>query len=132
MARDNRENAGENQENANADGEVPATAPADGTPAAAAAPVEAKSDERFRFVTRPGTTEQVKRKDYILELWTGKVTSNNPEGTKWGRGPIAKHLTAITGKEVPYQIVFAATKGIEGGPAKEAAAIPGTPATPAQ
>lgn len=70
---------------------------------------EPKVDERFRMVKRPETGEMVKRKDYILELWTQKRMS---------RGDIAKHLTEITGKKVPYQIVFSSTKGIEGGPVK--------------
>lgn len=108
-----------------AEGTAPATeTTATAAEGAAAAPAEAKSDERFRFVTRPGSTEQVKRKDYILELWQGKTTTNNPEGKKWSRGAIAKHLTQITGKTVPYQIVFAATKGVEGGPDKAAEEIP--------
>lgn len=114
------------------EGDVPVEAsapvPVPATEGVAAAPAENKSDERFKFVTRPGTAEQVKRKDYILELWTGKTTSNNAEGKKWSRGAIAKHLTQITGKTVPYQIVFAATKGTAGGPDKSAEEIPaGTP-----
>jgi len=94
--------------------------------AAPAAVEENKADERFKFVTRPGTTDVVKRKDYILELWTGEVTSNNPEGKKFDRGAIARHLSEITGKKVPYQIVFAATKKVDGGPPKTADSIPST------
>jgi len=74
---------------------------------AAATVDETKTDERFRTVTNPETGEVVKRKDYILELWTQK---------RMTRGDIARHLTEITGKTVPYQIVFAATKGVDGGP----------------
>lgn len=77
----------------------------------AAAVEEPKADERYRMVKRPDTGEMVKRKDYILELWTQK---------RWSRGEIAKHLTEITGKKVPYQIVFAATKDVAGGPVKAA------------
>lgn len=102
-----------------------------GAPAGDAASVpEVKADERFKMIVRPGSNppEQVKRIDYIRELWTGKVTSSNPEGKKYSRGAIAKHLTEITGKKVQYQIVFAATKGVAGGPPKEDAA-PGVPAT---
>jgi hypothetical protein len=72
---------------------------------------EAKTDERFRTVTDPKTGEQIKRKDYILKLWVEQ---------KMSRGEIAKHLTEITGKKVPYQIVFAATKEVAGGPDKVA------------
>lgn len=124
MARD-KHNEGETQVEGEAAAATEGTATAtEGT----AAVVETKADERFKFVPRPGTdpVEQVKRKDYILELWTGKVTINNPEGKKWNRGPIAKHLTAITGKPVPYQIVFAATKGTPGGSPKEEVAVPAT------
>lgn len=81
------------------------------TEATAAAVVEEpKADERYKLVTRPDTGAQVKRKDYILELWAAGKS----------RGEIAKHLTEITGKKVPYQIVFAATKDVKGGPAKPA------------
>lgn len=123
MARDRSEQNPEEQT-------TEAAAPAENAAAPAAAPEENKADERYKLITRPGTTEQVKRKEYILELWTGKTTSNNPEGKKWSRGAIAKHLTEISGKKVPYQIVFAATKGVAGGPDKEAESIPS--ATPAQ
>lgn len=55
---------------------------------------------------------EMKRTDYIRARWQA--------GT--ARGPISKELTKIQGKDVPYQIVFQATKGIEGGPAKDAPA----------
>jgi hypothetical protein len=76
-------------------------------------PVEAevKSDGRFKLVTNPVTGEQVKRIDYIRELWKAGTHT---------RSAIAKHLTEISGETVPYQIVFAATKGIPGGPVAEA------------
>src|SRR6478752_78510 len=48
----------------------------------------------------------MKRTDYIRARWQSGVA----------RGPISKELTKIQGKEVPYQIVFQATKGVEGGP----------------
>jgi hypothetical protein len=70
---------------------------------------EVKADERFKMVKHPETGEMVKRQDYIRELWQDK---------KWKRGDIAKHLSEITGKKVPYQIVFAATKKLPGGPDK--------------
>lgn len=118
MARNDRNES--NETPADLQDGLPVNAQADGVAAApegtAAVVDENKADERFKFVTRPGTTEQVKRKDYILELWTGAVTSNNPEGKKYSRGDIARHLTEITGKKVAYQIVFAATKKIAGGP----------------
>ena len=119
---DNNEGLPENQ----VDG---ANVEAAAAPAAPAVVEEKTADERFKFVTRPGTNEQVKRKDYILELWTGAATSNNPEGKKFSRGEIARHLTEITGKKVAYQIVFAATKKVAGGPpAAETPAAGGAPA----
>lgn len=71
------------------------------------------ADDRYKKVTHPETGQQVNRKDYILELYQVK---------KMSRGDIARHLTEITGKKVPYQIVFATTKGKPGGPDKPAPA----------
>lgn len=124
MARDpkdgtaNTDGANADQTNANAGG-----TPEGGAPAAAAAPAgdaATASDERYKMVTPPATknpdgtetpSAPVKRVDYIRDLWARKMS----------RGDIARHLTQITGKKVPYQIVFAATKGIQGGPDKSAA-----------
>lgn len=90
--------------------------------AAPAALEEPKADERYKFVTHPDTGLQVKRKDFIHEMWTVR---------KMTRGAIAKLLTEITGKKVPYQIVFASTKDIPGGPVREAAtAAPATTEAP--
>lgn len=79
-----------------------------------AAPVVA--DERFRKVRDPETGEIINRKDFILKCWTVK---------KMSRGAIAKALTEMNsvenggnGKKIPYQIVFASTKGVPGGPDK--------------
>jgi hypothetical protein len=100
------------------------------TPAPPAPTAVAVSDDRYKKVKVPvlgtdgkptGEFVVKNRKDYILELW----------GNKWGRGPIAKHLTDLNtvenggdGKKIPYQIVFAATKGKPGGPDK---VTPGAP-----
>lgn len=55
--------------------------------------------------------EEISRVDFIRREWeAGK-----------SRGAIAKELTKLQGKAVPYQIVFAATKGLAGGPKKEVA-----------
>jgi len=87
---------------------------------AEAAPLDSSaSDERYSWITDPVTKEPVKRKDYILKLWTEQ---------KMSRGDIARHLTEITGKKVPYQIVFSTTKKVAGGPDKAAAAPVATPA----
>jgi hypothetical protein len=115
MARDNRENT------ENTATEVQVTeAPA------VAAPAEAKKDERYVMVTRPGTTDLVKRSELIKELWTGATTSNNPTGKKHSRSEIKNIINepAVRGsnKEIPYQIVFAATKNVAGGPDKTAEA----------
>ena len=110
MAKRNRNKAKENTmsefEHVNESGEEAVATPAPATPE------EPKTDERYRTVTRPDTGEVVKRKDYILDLWVNQRKS---------RGEIAKHLTEITGKKVPYQIVFSATKDVAGGPVKATA-----------
>jgi hypothetical protein len=92
----------------------------------AAPPTANASDDRHILITldqhypgRDGT--QVKRIDLIRELW---------QNNKMGRGPIAKECTRLQGlqgntKKVTYQIVFAATKDLEGGPAKPAPAEAG-------
>ena len=54
--------------------------------------------------------KEIARTDYIRQRWSEKAS----------RGQIAKELTALQGKPVAYQIVFAATKGLEGGPDKTA------------
>ena len=93
--------------------EVEVTGVAEGE-AAPAVVEEPKADERYKLIKHPDSGEMVKRKDFILELWAKKVS----------RGDIAKKLTEITGKKVPYQIVFAATKQVPGGPDKVVEAAP--------
>lgn len=102
----------QNSDNSEAIEGTEATAPATGE-AAAATPTENKTDERYVFVKHDKTGEQVKRKDFILECWTVR---------KMARGAIAKLLSELQGKKVPYQIVFAATKKVPGGPDKVEAA----------
>jgi hypothetical protein len=116
MAKDRNENADAPVENV----ETPVDASA-----APAAPAEAASapDERFVMIKHDKTGEQVKRKDFILECWQQR---------KMGRGDIAKLLTQLQGKKVPYQIVFAATKKIPGGPDKVAEAPATGEAAPAE
>lgn len=69
------------------------------------------------YASKVGVPEgsSMKRTDYIRKRWADKTS----------RGTIAKELTAIQGKTVPYQIVFQATKGVAGGPDK---AVEGQPA----
>ena len=86
---------------------------AEGAEAAPATVEEPKADERYKMITDPETGEKVKRKDFILKCWREKRMS---------RGDIAKKLSEITGKKVPYQIVFQGTKGVAGGPVKTDAA----------
>jgi hypothetical protein len=88
----------------------------------AAPPTANTSDDRHVTITldkhypnREGQT--VKRIDLIRELW---------QNNKMGRGPIAKECTRLqqlagNSKKVTYQIVFAATKDLPGGPEKPAA-----------
>lgn len=62
--------------------------------------------------------KETRRVDYIRSLWESK---------KYTRGEIRVKVSEIQGVQVPFQIIFAATKGLEGGapkvekPAKEAA-----------
>lgn len=72
-----------------------------------------------QYGTTAGTT--VKRIDLIRALW---------QQQKMSRGSIAKYLSAISGKKIPYQIVFSGTKGLAGGPDKVAPVQP-VPAAPA-
>jgi hypothetical protein len=84
------------------------------------------ADDRFKLIKDPDNVGQpAKRIDFIRRRWA----------QKFSRGAIAKELTAINsvanggdGKKVPYQIVFAATKGVPGGPDKAPVAV--VPATP--
>ena len=85
------------------------------TPAVSTVP-----DERYVMLTtdgRYGTNvgAQVKRIDLIRALWVNQ---------KLSRGTIAKYLTELSGKKIPYQIVFSGTKGLTGGPDKVVAAAP--------
>lgn len=73
-----------------------------------------KQDNRSIVLNVPeghvsGLSGEVKRSDYIKNRWASRSVS---------RGEIAKELTELQGKEVPYQIVFQATKGLEGGKPK--------------
>jgi hypothetical protein len=99
-----------------ADVNAASTQPVDTQAQAAATPA---SDERYKMVTDPETGQLTKRQDYIRKLWQEK---------KMKRGDIAKHLSEISGKKVPYQIVFAATKKMAGGPDPAQAATEGQPA----
>jgi hypothetical protein len=67
---------------------------------------KAKGEKGTRAIMLTVNGEQVKRLDYIREQWAAKVS----------RADIAKAVSELQGKTIPYQIVFAATKGIEGGP----------------
>jgi len=77
---------------------------------------EAKVDNRHIWIEHAEYTggERVKRTDWIREVYQDA----NNEAFFGNRGAIAKALTEMQGKDVPYQIVFAATKEIKG-PAAE-------------
>jgi hypothetical protein len=82
-------------------------------PAAASAPAASNvPDERYKMIMVNGVP--TKRIDYIRKRWAEKVA----------RGQIAKELSELSGKKVPYQIVFSATKGLAGGPDKAPVAAP--------
>lgn len=67
-----------------------------------------KTDNRHIRITDPATGEEVKRVDWIREVYT-------TEGGEYygNRGAIARKLTELQGKKVPYQIVFAATRDLK-------------------
>jgi hypothetical protein len=77
-----------------------------------AATAAAPADQRSIMITNPWTGQTQKRSDFIRYCWTEQFMS---------RGAIAKKLTELQGKKVPYQTVFATLKkGAEsyGGPTK--------------
>jgi hypothetical protein len=80
-----------------------------------------KADNRYIVLKMEGGTE-VKRADYIRRRWR--------EGAS--RSDIAKEVSKLQGQEVPYQIVFAATKGLAGGPPKNTQAPASTAAAEGQ
>lgn len=57
--------------------------------------------------------EQIARTAYIRKRFTEDKVS---------RSEITKEVSKLQGKAVPYQIIFAATKGLQGGPDKVEAA----------
>lgn len=62
-------------------------------------------DNRSRFVSlADGTT--MKRVDFIRQRWAAKVS----------RKEIARELSELVGATVKYQVVFASTKNVAGGP----------------
>jgi len=73
------------------------------------APATASSGQG-RAIILPGGERRI---DYIKRRYCEDKAS---------RSTIAKELTELQGKPVPYQIVFQATKGLEGGPAPAPAA----------
>ncbi len=73
-----------------------------------AAAEDAGPDNRYVMIKDPETGEDVKRVDWIRKVFQAEG------GPFYGdRGAIAKKLTALQGKKVPYQIVFAATKDLK-------------------
>jgi hypothetical protein len=67
-----------------------------------------ESGGRYVMIADPETGEQVKRVDWIRKVF------QQEGGPFYGdRGAIAKKLTEMQGKKVPYQIVFAATKDLK-------------------
>lgn len=82
-------------------------------------PASAGGDSRrisFKVPMADGSEKTMTRTDYIRQRWTDGAD----------RGTIRKEVEALGGKTIQYQVVFAATKGIEGGPKdkKTAAAAP--------
>ena len=102
--------------------EAAAEAQTEAVTAATATPAAAEvSDDRYKKLTLDATGSTfaygddskagvvINRIDFIRAAW---------QVTKKSRGDIARELTRLAGKKVTYQIVFAATKALPGGPAK--------------
>lgn len=70
----------------------------------AAEATEPKAPRGVMLTLKDG--KQVRRLDYIRELWAAKTHT---------RGEIKTAVVELGGVDIPYQIVFAATKGLEGG-----------------
>jgi len=120
MARNAQESA------ATTEAEVPAVEGAEGTPAEGTTTEKASRpkviltlDEEAAAQFGGEVGQQVTRKDFILKLFGEKGID---------RGPIAKTLTRLEGRNVPYQIVFQATKGVEKAKSAEEPAAEATPA----
>ncbi len=93
---------------------APAAAKAKPTLVEGEAPASKKGGKKVVLLVKG---QEVPRADYIRSLWTEKKMSR-AEITK----AVNEIITAQGGKVIPYQIVFAATKGIVGGPDKVEAA----------
>ena len=81
--------------------------------AAIAVAATAGGDSRSIILQVPmtdGTKQAMKRTDYIRHRW----------GQKASRGTIRAEVSKLQDKDVPYQVIFGATKGIPGGPDKVA------------
>jgi hypothetical protein len=74
-----------------------------------AAATEEKVDGRYKKVTDPETGEVVNRVEYIR-----KLCAPPPEGKGMSRSEATKHLRELTGEQIRYQIIFAATKNMKG------------------
>lgn len=97
MARPNKEQTVNEETPVNVGETAEETAPAAAT--------TSTGDERLIKIKDPETGELIARKDYIVKQW---------KTNKYTRGEIAKQLSEITGKKVPYQIVFQATNKLKG------------------
>lgn len=95
-----------------------AEAPVEAAPAAV--PAAPKVDKRHKKITVPapdaedGTpqTRDVNRTDFIRELWAGRTMTRAQI-----RDYLANKCTSVDGShDVVYQIIFAATKDLDGGP----------------
>lgn len=105
---------------------TPAQAPQGQT--AAAAPAAQGADERHVIVNHPETGQPVARARLIQELWSRKISRSDItkilNNVSAGGVTIKEGVLVNTSKDpfkkIPYQIVFAGTKGKQGGPDKQA------------
>ena len=113
MAKRENTDVNESTENTEANTEANTGAGVEAAPAAEAPKVD-KRHKKITVINEDGSTREVNRTDYIRELWAaGSMT----------RGEIRDHLknecSADDGaNDIAYQIVFAATKDLAGGPSE--------------
>ena len=69
----------------------------------------------FAYGDSSKSGQTVNRVDFIRSAWVGQ---------RQARGAIAKEVSRLQGKKVTYQIIFAATKGVAGGPPAAAPIAP--------
>jgi hypothetical protein len=88
---------------------------------AAKAEGEAATERQKITVNDPENGQAIPRQELIKRLWTQEKLSRSQITTVLNDPKVN-----TTGKKIPYQIVFAATKGVAGGPEQKAGMAAGS------